>query len=231
MKNVVVFMHRQWKAFSNDDYLLFYLLSISRQHTGNKGLEKEWVGAAEMAKSKTMSAKNAWGKSTGYAEELINQGMEATRAQQMENWKNQQEVLHARQQQRYMTEEFDKVGGDEDWRSLSNYAGERVDDTDMDKLLGDVTPGSTIYHHIELTSRIGQPKIMEFDITVRWFVSFALQMRSSFLDARCLIHLFLPPCTRTYVYHRIPLWDIPISVHALHPERVPIGPSNPPRVA
>ena len=199
-------MHRQWKAFSNDDYLLFYLLSISRQHTGNKGLEKEWVGAAEMAKSKTMSAKNAWGKSTGYAEELINQGMEATRAQQMENWKNQQEVLHARQQQRYMTEEFDKVGGDEDWRSLSNYAGERVDDTDLDKLLGDVTPGSTIYHHIELTSRIGQPKIMEFDITVRWFIGFTDVLEFiisshgsiSFLDARCFIHLFQHACTRTY---------------------------------
>ena len=60
---------------------------------GNKGLEKEWAGAAEMAKSKTMSAKNAWGKSTGYAETLIDQGMEATRAQQLENWQNQQEVL------------------------------------------------------------------------------------------------------------------------------------------
>jgi hypothetical protein len=60
---------------------------------GQKGLEKEWKGSAEMAKSKTMSAKNAWGKSSGYADTLISQGMEATRAQQLENWQNQQEVL------------------------------------------------------------------------------------------------------------------------------------------
>lgn len=130
-------------------------------------MEKEWVGQAEFAKSKTMSAKNAWGKSTGYANTLIDQGMEATRAQQLENWKNQQEVLHARQQQRYMTEQFDSISTDEDWRNLSKYSGERVDNSDLDAQLGAVTPGSTIYHHIELTSRIGQPKVIEFDITVR----------------------------------------------------------------
>ena len=113
-----------------------------------------------------MSAKNAWGKSTGYAEKLIDQGMEATRAQQMENWKNQQEVLHARQQQRYMTEQFDSVNSDEDWRNLSKYGGERVDDTDLDEQLGAVTPGSTIYHHFELSARVGKPQIVEFDITV-----------------------------------------------------------------
>jgi hypothetical protein len=64
-----------------------------------------------------------------------------------------------------MTDDFDKSTGDEDWRSLSNYAGERVDDKDLDTELGAVTPGSTIYHHIELTSRIGQPQVFEFDIT------------------------------------------------------------------
>ena len=113
-----------------------------------------------------MSAKNAWGKSTGYADTLINQGMEATRAQQLENWKNQQELTNARQQQRYLTEQFDSVTVDEDWRNLSKYSGERVANTDLDAQLGAVTPGQKIYHHIELTSRIGQPKIMEFDITV-----------------------------------------------------------------
>ena len=56
---------------------------------GNKKLENFDMSA--MAKSKTMSAKNAWGKTTGYAEQLIAQGMEAQRAQQLENWKNQQE--------------------------------------------------------------------------------------------------------------------------------------------
>lgn len=96
----------------------------------------------------------------------MNQGVEATRAQQMENWKNQQEVLDARREQRWMTEEFDKSGSDDDWRSLSNYAGQRVDDKDLDAELGAVTPGSTVYHHIQLSARIGQPQIMEFDITV-----------------------------------------------------------------
>ena len=44
-----------------------------------------------MAKSKTMSAKNAWGKSTGYADALIEKGVDNQRAQQLENWMNQQE--------------------------------------------------------------------------------------------------------------------------------------------
>lgn len=120
-----------------------------------------------MAKSKTMSAKNAWGKSTGYAEKLMDQGMEATRAQQLENWQNQQEVRAARQQQRYMTEEFDQSTGDEDWRNLSNYAGQRVDTTDLDAQLGAVTPGQTIHHHFELTGRLNRAEVVEFGLTVR----------------------------------------------------------------
>ena len=47
---------------------------------------------SSMAKSKMMSAKNAWGTSTGYADELVAKGMEQQKAQQLENWKNQQEV-------------------------------------------------------------------------------------------------------------------------------------------
>jgi hypothetical protein len=57
---------------------------------GNSKLEK--FDMSSMAKSKTMSAKNAWGKSTGYADVLVAQGMEQQKAQQLENWKNQQEV-------------------------------------------------------------------------------------------------------------------------------------------
>jgi hypothetical protein len=53
------------------------------------------------------------------------QGVEATRAQQLENWNNQQEVLNKRRQQKYMTEEFDKVSSDENWRSLSSFSVER----------------------------------------------------------------------------------------------------------
>lgn len=81
-----------------------------------------------MAKSKTMSAKNAWGKSTGYADDLIAKGVDTQRAQQLENWNNQQEVLASRkEQQKYMMDDFDKPGGDEDenWRNLSKFGVER----------------------------------------------------------------------------------------------------------
>jgi len=93
---------------------------------GKKGLEKEWDGAAQMAKSKFRSAKNAWGTTTGYAEELVKQGVDISRAQQLENWHNQQEVLKSRQQQRYMTEDFDKVSEDTSWRDLSSFGVERT---------------------------------------------------------------------------------------------------------
>jgi hypothetical protein len=81
-----------------------------------------------MAKSKTMSAKNAWGKSTGYADALIAKGVDNQRAQQLENWNNQQEVLASRkEQQRYMTDDYDQVGGGEDdnWRNLAKFGVER----------------------------------------------------------------------------------------------------------
>jgi hypothetical protein len=94
---------------------------------GNKGLEKEWKGQASMGKSKMMSAKNAWGSSSGYAAKLIDEGMEATRAQQFENWGNQQEVLASRKAHRYMTDDFDSETStaDEDWRKLSKFGVER----------------------------------------------------------------------------------------------------------
>jgi uncharacterized protein YktA (UPF0223 family) len=91
----------------------------------NNHHHQEWSGAATLSKSKTMSAKNAWGTTTGYADKLMEQGMEATRAQQLENWNNQQEVLNKKRQQKYMTEEFDKVSGEENWRSLSSFGVER----------------------------------------------------------------------------------------------------------
>jgi hypothetical protein len=91
---------------------------------GNSKLETFDMSA--MAKSKTMSAKNAWGKSTGYADALIAKGVDTQRAQQMENWNNQQEVLAQRKQQRYMTDDFDKAGGgDDNWRELAKFGVER----------------------------------------------------------------------------------------------------------
>ena len=81
----------------------------------------------QFAKSKTMSAKNAWGKSTGYAEKLIDQGMEQSRAQQLENWMNQQEILKKKNAHRALTESFDKVesAGEADWRTLAKFGVER----------------------------------------------------------------------------------------------------------
>jgi len=91
---------------------------------GNKGLDK--FDMSQMAKSKTMSAKNAWGTSTGYADSLVAKGVDTARAQQLENWHNQQEVLQKRKQQRFMTEDFDNSpSDDDDWRKLASFGVER----------------------------------------------------------------------------------------------------------
>jgi hypothetical protein len=91
---------------------------------GNAKLEKFDMSA--MAKSKVMSAKNAWGKSTGYANTLIDQGVDTARAQQLENWHNQQELSQQRKQQRFMTDNFDQTSNaDEDWRKLASFGVQR----------------------------------------------------------------------------------------------------------
>jgi hypothetical protein len=130
---------------------------------GKQGLDKEWQGAAELAKSKTMSAKNAWGKSTGYAEKLISEGVEQSRAQQLENWRNQQEIQTLRNQQKWMTESFDNDKPDEDWRKLSSFGGEQVQDVDLDRELGAVQPGP-ITGTIELSTRLNRAEVFEFTI-------------------------------------------------------------------
>jgi hypothetical protein len=128
---------------------------------GKKGLDKEWQGAAEMAKSKTMSAKNAWGKSTGYAETLIEQGVEQSRAQQLENWRNQQEVKAERDRHRWMTDQFDQRREDEDWRQLSTFGGGPVTDVDLDAELGAVQAGD-VTQVVELNTRINRAETFEF---------------------------------------------------------------------
>jgi hypothetical protein len=130
---------------------------------GKQGLDKEWQGAAELAKSKTMSAKNAWGKSTGYAEKLMAEGVEQSRAQQLENWRNQQEIQTLRNQQKWMTESFDNNKPDEDWRKLSSFGGEQVQDVDLDRELGAVQPGP-ITGTIELSTRLNRAEVFEFTI-------------------------------------------------------------------
>jgi hypothetical protein len=93
---------------------------------GNKKLEKFGSDVSPMlAKSKVMSAKNAWGKSTGYAETLMSQGVEEVRAQQLENWHNQQELRAKKNEHIRMTDDFDQVTYEEDWRTLAKFGVER----------------------------------------------------------------------------------------------------------
>jgi hypothetical protein len=131
---------------------------------GKKGLDKEWEGGVELAKSKSMSARNAWGKSTGYADQLLNQGVEQSRAQQLENWKNQREVQELRNSQKYLTDVFDNERDDENWRTLSSFQGEQVQDVNLDEALGNVQLGSQLTGVIELTARINQAAVYEFSI-------------------------------------------------------------------
>lgn len=104
---------------------------------GNKGLDK--FDMSQMANSKSMSAKNAWGTSTGYADSLVAKGVDTAKAQQLENWHNQQEVLAKRKAQRFMTEDFDKSDSEEEnWRQLSSFGVERNQDFDMGETFGSV---------------------------------------------------------------------------------------------
>jgi len=95
---------------------------------GSKGLEK-MGGTPQFAKSKTMSAKNAWGSSTGYSDSLLerNPKMDVARAQQLENWMNQQEILKAAKEKKFMTDAFDAVNesAEMDWRELAKFGIQR----------------------------------------------------------------------------------------------------------
>ncbi len=82
-----------------------------------------------MNNSRARSAKNAWGTSTGYADQLLstNQNMDAVRAQQLENWHQQREISAKKQQQKYITEQFDnqQQSAEADWRTLAKFGVER----------------------------------------------------------------------------------------------------------
>jgi hypothetical protein len=53
--------------------------------------------------------------------------MDSARAQQLENWHNQQEILQQRKSQRYMTDEFDQTSTEDDnWRNLASFGVERT---------------------------------------------------------------------------------------------------------
>lgn len=93
---------------------------------GNKMLAK--FDMSSMAKSKTMSAKNAWGTDSGYANKLVDEGVDIQRAQQLENWHNQQEVLNKRKAERSLIDDFDTNpdSGEENWRELAKFGVERT---------------------------------------------------------------------------------------------------------
>lgn len=133
---------------------------------GKKGLEK--IGSdvtPALAKSKMMSAKNAWGSSTGYADKLMaeNPNMDISRAQQLENWHNQQEIRNQAKQMQSMSESFDQVNykEEENWRTLAKFGVERNQDFDMNEAFGAVQAGD-LEGVIELTSRMNQIAAHEF---------------------------------------------------------------------
>jgi len=131
---------------------------------GNKKLEA--FDMSTMAKSKMMSAKNAWGTSNGYAESLVEKGVDSARAQQLENWHNQQEVLKTKNAQKYDVEQYDQTDKeDENWRQLAAFGVERNEDFDLDEAFGSVEVSADLEGVIEITARMGgAPAIHEFGL-------------------------------------------------------------------
>lgn len=140
-------------------------MGVAGDGSGNK-LEKIGSGSTpELAKSKMMSAKNAWGTTTGYADKLKEQGVETSRAQQLENWHNQQAVLRKKQQARDLTDNFDQVTykEDENWRNLAKFGVERNQDFDLNDRFGSVK-AETLDGVVELQSMIGKISYQEISV-------------------------------------------------------------------
>jgi len=118
-------------------------MGVAGDGTGN-ALEK-MDDVPQLTTSKSMSAKNAWGTSTGYADELREtvEGIDTARAQQLENWANQREVRAKSQQMQDMAEAFDaqQSSAEEDWRTLAKFGVERNEEFDLDEEFGPVTAG------------------------------------------------------------------------------------------
>jgi len=131
---------------------------------GNKKLEG--FDMSTMAKSKMMSAKNAWGTSNGYADSLVEKGVDSARAQQLENWHNQQEVLKTKNAQKYDVDKYDNPDkDDENWRQLAAFGVERNEEFDLDEAFGAVAVSTDLEGVIEITARMGgAPAIHEFGL-------------------------------------------------------------------
>lgn len=151
---------------------------------GQKGLEKIDSGVS-LFNSKSMSAKNAWGTSSGYADSLRegNPKMDTARAQQLENWANQQEVRAKNQALKNMADAFDskQSSAEEDWRTLAKFGVERNEAFDMDAAFGPVVAGDKIEGVIELKSAV--TKVAAHDLYVS---------QSAHRDIRQCMHLIFP---------------------------------------
>ena len=145
---------------------------------GTKGLEKMDSGVQIGIKSKQMSAKNAWGTSSGYADELLAKDpkIDTARAQQLENWANQQEVRAKNQQLKEMSEAFEsEISSDEEnWRQLAKFGVERNEEFDMDEEFGPVTPGDDIEGVIELKSPINKVATHEILVSLLYCFFYAI---------------------------------------------------------
>jgi hypothetical protein len=79
-----------------------------------------------VSKSKTMSAKNAWGSSSGYADTLRDDGLDTQKAQRLENWQNQQELRGKRLAHTQNLAAYETEKADENWRQLASFGVERT---------------------------------------------------------------------------------------------------------
>jgi hypothetical protein len=160
---------------------------------GDGSTSLETFDTTEVVKSKSMSAKNAWGTNSGYGDSLRDQGMDTARAQQLENWANQQEVLNQRKAQRSMTDDFDAVDADENWRELAKFGVERNTATNLDEEFGAVAAGD-IEGTIEVTAGMtGAAAVHEFGIRVSLLLLIASRARTKFVCVDYfLIQPFLP---------------------------------------
>lgn len=138
---------------------------------GTTGLDKSDFDSGALAKSmnksQMRSAKNAWGTSTGYADELVGKGVDVARAQQLENWHNQREIQAKKEQQRHMSEQYDQVeqNAEADWRTLAKFGVERNSDFDLNDAFGQVSEvGGDIEGTIELSARTGAIGYHEFGL-------------------------------------------------------------------
>lgn len=145
---------------------------------GNKGLEKfgddvqativqrnevqNALDTSRANKSKSRSAKVAWGTNTGYADTLRSKGVETSRAQQLENWANQRE-LHYKTKETERMAALDEVSShEEDWRMLSKFGAERVSDLNYDEAFGAVSIGGDLEGTIEIKSSMNRVESHSF---------------------------------------------------------------------